>query len=322
MDNSEDEDRPPPVPLLGSSGVSLEAIGAYNITMFFLGSISFIFNSMECYINIKNKLYNQSLYNCLRLYSNFGGLILGGRHILMSLINFSPLGNHPLMFSKEVCKYRGIFDIFVVHLFQVSYCLECFIFAISIIFPLFYMIYLDRIIIKKLIAIYIVISSTLPGTLLLTKDPSIPKALPRCIVYEIWTRAFHYYHWIFTTLMTLTLFIIFFVTTISMNKLTKKRDEEARRNVCSFIRWTLVFFLFFWSGPNFFMIITKFFDLEREIRKTFLDLFYISVTVSQIIPFPFAIWKNKIIKKHFFELNFVRKMTSQRSLTKIKVIKT
>uniref|UniRef100_A0A0K0ETA8 7TM GPCR serpentine receptor class x (Srx) domain-containing protein n=1 Tax=Strongyloides stercoralis TaxID=6248 RepID=A0A0K0ETA8_STRER len=139
MDSIKDE-KSPPVPTLGSSGISFEAIGVYNITMFFLGSISFIFNSMECYINIKNKLYNQSLYNCLRLYSNCGGAILGGRHILMSLINFSPIGNHPLMFSKEVCKYRGIFDMIVVHVFQISYCLECFIFSISILFPLFYMI--------------------------------------------------------------------------------------------------------------------------------------------------------------------------------------
>uniref|UniRef100_A0A0K0EW85 G_PROTEIN_RECEP_F1_2 domain-containing protein n=1 Tax=Strongyloides venezuelensis TaxID=75913 RepID=A0A0K0EW85_STRVS len=321
--NPEDESRPPPVATIGSTGISLEAIGIYNITMFVLGTISIVFNTTECYINIKHKLYNQSLYNCLRLYSNIGNSVLSGRHIVMSLINFSPLGNHPLMFSKEVCKYRGILDIFFVHLFQISYSLECFIFTVSIVFPLFYMIYLDRGIVKKCVGIYILIASIVPSTLLLKKDRSIPKALPRCIVYEIWTIYYHYYHWASTTIITILLIIAFLITTISMNKLGKKnkKDDEVRRNVCSFIRWTLLFFLCFWSGPNFFMVITKLFDLERELRKTFLDLFYVSVTVSQIIPFPFALWKNKIIKKYFLEINIIRKLTSRTSMTKIEVFK-
>uniref|UniRef100_A0A0N4ZPX5 G_PROTEIN_RECEP_F1_2 domain-containing protein n=1 Tax=Parastrongyloides trichosuri TaxID=131310 RepID=A0A0N4ZPX5_PARTI len=314
---NEDGDRPPPVPTFGNTGISLEAIGAYNITMFFLGFISIFFNGMEIYINISNKLYKISLYNCLRLYSNLGGAILAIRNILMSLINFSPLGNSPIMFSKNVCIIRGAVDIFIVHLFQLSYTLECVIFAISIIFPIFYMIYLDKVIIKKIIGISIVALSILPGSLLYVKDRSVPKALPRCIVYEIWTMSYHIYHSVFTSIATILLLMVFATTTWSMNKMHKK-DEGTKKNVCSFIRWTLVFFLAFWSAPNIFMIVCKFYDLERDVRKSFLDLFYISVTISLIIPFPFALWKNKLVKKHFLEITFVTRVISKKSTSAIK----
>ncbi|CEF62216.1 GPCR, rhodopsin-like, 7TM domain and 7TM GPCR, olfactory receptor/chemoreceptor Srsx family-containing protein [Strongyloides ratti] len=311
--------------------IVLELSGIYNIFLIVFGIIGLIFNLLETLINIKNKLFIQSLYNCTRLYNNLAGIILcknnnikkisnififiALRHIFIGIVNFHVFRNNIQFYNNEICTIRGMIDMFTIHLFQISYVFQCLSFIISLVYPIQYMIKLNNGLIKIVILIIIIIWSFFPLTMLSIKI--FTGYFPiLCTNFDTWTSPFKIYYLNFTSFLIIFLFFVYVFTL--WNIYGMKTKDEIKNSLNSFIAWIVIIFIVFWAIPNVIMIIFVYLDFENNIRAILLDIFYLSTLISVIIQFPFSLWKNKIIRKHFFEINFISYLIPSQTLSKFK----
>uniref|UniRef100_A0A0K0EW88 G_PROTEIN_RECEP_F1_2 domain-containing protein n=1 Tax=Strongyloides venezuelensis TaxID=75913 RepID=A0A0K0EW88_STRVS len=294
--------------------ISLEVSGFYNLLLLLLGSIGVIFNSIESFINIRNKLFTESLYNSTRLFNNLSGIILSFRHILIGALNFKVFRNDWGFYDIDICTKRGMIDMFTIHLFQVSFIFQCLSFLVSLIHPIYYMMKLNTILIKVTMLLSIIFLSFLPLTMLSMKDLPTLFSNP-CTNFSTWTYHFKIYHLVFTIFLIQLLSTIFVMTL--WNIYGMKTKDEVKKNLNSFIAWTIAIFLLFWALPDILMIIFVYSDFESNNRAIFVDLFYLLTAISVTIQLPFSLWKNKIIRRHFFEFRIIAYITPRNTLLRI-----
>uniref|UniRef100_A0A0K0ETB0 G-protein coupled receptors family 1 profile domain-containing protein n=1 Tax=Strongyloides stercoralis TaxID=6248 RepID=A0A0K0ETB0_STRER len=311
--------------------IVLEISGIYNVLLIIFGIIGVTFNLFESLINIRNKLFIQSLYNCTHLYNNIAGIILcrnkkikivtlkfflALRHISIGIVNFYIFRNNPDFYDNEKCTIRGMIDMFTIHLFQVSYIFQCLSFATSLIYPIQYMMKLNNGFIKVAILFIIIIWSILPLTMLSIKVYyGFGFFIVICTNFDTWTFPFKIYYLNFTIILIIFLLYIFILTLWNIYGLKSK--DEVKKNLNSFMLWTVTIFIIFWAIPNTFMIIFVYLDFKNNIRGILLDIFYLLTAISVTISFPFSIWKNKIVRKHFFEIKLISYLTPRQTFLKI-----
>uniref|UniRef100_A0A0K0EW84 G_PROTEIN_RECEP_F1_2 domain-containing protein n=1 Tax=Strongyloides venezuelensis TaxID=75913 RepID=A0A0K0EW84_STRVS len=294
--------------------MSLEGSSLYNIIMFILGIIALIFNTMEMIININNSLYKQSLHNCIRLYCNFAGAILAIRNFVFSALNLCLFGSNWFFTSEQVCLGRAILDVVVVYLFQCAFIAEIITFAISIVYPIFFMRHVDNTYVKIGLGCGILFLSFLSVSMMFIGRGRLPEYLGFCVIYNNWTPTFQGLHSFLTVFIMIMVVATYFKTKSHIGHMSS--EEKLRKNICSFMCWSMLFFLVFCLLPNLLLVVSFFMNLDCNFKNVSLDAFYLTVCISLIVPFPFALWKNKLIRKHFLELSCIPHIVNRVSNTK------
>uniref|UniRef100_A0A0N5CGB0 G_PROTEIN_RECEP_F1_2 domain-containing protein n=1 Tax=Strongyloides papillosus TaxID=174720 RepID=A0A0N5CGB0_STREA len=294
--------------------MSLESSSFYNIIMFIFGVIALIFNTLEIIVNINNGLYKQSLYNCIRLYSNFAGVILAVRNFAFSAINLCYFDSNWFFTSENVCLGRSIIDVTIVNLFQGAYAVEIVTFAISIVYPIFFMRHVDNKHVKISLGFGILSISFLAACMMLIGRGRTQPYPGFCVIYNNWTPVFQDFHCFLTAVIMIVVIATFFKTRSHIRHMSS--EEKFRRNICSFMCWSMLFFLIFGVLPNALLVVSFFMNLECNFKNVCLDAFYLTVCISIILPFPFALWKNKLIRRHFLELPCVPHVVNKVTTTK------
>ncbi|CEF62220.1 Hypothetical protein SRAE_1000049300 [Strongyloides ratti] len=294
--------------------MSLEGGTFYNIVMLTLSIIALVFNSLDFLVNFSNKLYKQSLYNCLKLYSNVCAIILSIRNIVVSFANLCILNDDWFFTSKDVCLGRAITDNIIVTLYQVAFVFEIIVFGLSVVHPVFFMKHIDNKTSKICIGFFIIFISIFIGCMMLIGRGNLPQYLGFCVIYNNWTLNFQEAHSSFTLAALILVIIIYIRTARQIGRMSS--EEKFKKNLCSFMCWSMFFFMIFGILPNTLLVVSFFMNFDCNFRNVCLDTFYLTICISLIVPFPFALWKNKLIRKHFLELPFVPKVIYRTSITK------
>uniref|UniRef100_A0A0K0ETA7 G_PROTEIN_RECEP_F1_2 domain-containing protein n=1 Tax=Strongyloides stercoralis TaxID=6248 RepID=A0A0K0ETA7_STRER len=300
--------------------MSLESSELYNIIMFILGIFALILNTLDIVINISNCLYKQSLHNFVRLYSTIFSTILAIRNIVVSCANLCVFNGDWFFTSTDICLVRSIIDIIIFTSFEMAYVTEIVIFSISVVYPVFFMKNMDNIKTKIFSGLLVLTISIFSGLMLLVGRTDLSRQNTFCIIYINWTEPFQITH-SFLTLLSLILAIVIYIRTkYEINKMSS--EDKLRKNICDFMCWSMLFFMGFGMLPNILLVVSYFMAFDCNFKNICLDVVYLTISISLIVPFPFALWKNKLIRRHFLELPFVPKNIYERLTSKVSSITT
>uniref|UniRef100_A0A0N5BDA7 G_PROTEIN_RECEP_F1_2 domain-containing protein n=1 Tax=Strongyloides papillosus TaxID=174720 RepID=A0A0N5BDA7_STREA len=127
----------------------------YNIVILILGILALFLNGIYCYVIFKEKLWTQSIQYVLNMFISFSGILLGLRHIVVSIVNLTMFDSAIFSYDVPLCKVKSSFDVLILYFFETSFGLRTTFFTILIGLPILYKNYVENVRNNKYIAITI-----------------------------------------------------------------------------------------------------------------------------------------------------------------------
>uniref|UniRef100_A0AC35UDA8 G_PROTEIN_RECEP_F1_2 domain-containing protein n=1 Tax=Rhabditophanes sp. KR3021 TaxID=114890 RepID=A0AC35UDA8_9BILA len=288
----------------------LEVNTFYNLVILIFGILGSIFNFTKIYIIFKFKLYEQSVFNCMSMYASGGGLLLGFAHINFAIFNVLMVDKSILTYDLEVCRWKAVAETFSLHMFEISFVLQMISFMVMVGFPLPYRTYLNTNKAKTISFLLIVLWSTFGTTLLFFPKNIHGKQLEMCNSYSVWTHYYKLYHIVLAIILP-AVSIPFTLITFGKFK-NKTMSDHMKKDILNMLNWLQFFFLLSWCLPNGMLILAKLFNFDSPTKGFIRDIFSMSMNLTIICNLPFALWKNKDLREHFFDIVLVKRLIGNR----------